>query len=280
MRLERFEGRSLGTLLDRVRRSLGPEGLVLRTRITGGGGSRRVELVAVPGEELAALRRRLEPPEVPEAPRSEAGADGRIRPLVVAVVGPPGVGKTSTVVKLALHPRAFGGRRVGILTLDTYRVGALEEIQSYTEIAGIPLEVAYHRRDVDPALRRMRDREVILVDAPGRWPPDPDRTGGWSDLLARIEPDEAHLALPAWGRPERLEDLAREASASGASHALLTQVDRAGDPLTLLEAAEASGLPLRWVATGPELPGDLATARDRILGAVREEAATAERRVG
>jgi flagellar biosynthesis protein FlhF len=75
---------------------------------------------------------------------------------VLALVGPTGAGKTTTLAKLAAHAEAFGGWKVGAITIDTYRVGALEQLQLYAEVAGFPVEVVYDAREVTPRSRASR----------------------------------------------------------------------------------------------------------------------------
>src|SRR5207244_230331 len=126
-----------------------------------------IEIVAAPNGDVERFRARLTPdPSFRRRPESRAAPDRRgdpgfrrddnfPRPLLVALVGPTGAGKTTTAVKLALHGDAFGAQRVGFLTFDTYRAGAVAQLETYAGVAGIPLEVAYEARDVAPALARL-----------------------------------------------------------------------------------------------------------------------------
>src|SRR5262249_4279501 len=81
------------------------------------------------------------------------------RPVVIALVGPTGAGKTTTMAKLANHSQAFGGRRVGILCLDTYRIAGVEQARQYAELSKLPFEVAWDTAGLARALRRLKDCE-------------------------------------------------------------------------------------------------------------------------
>ncbi|MDZ7630603.1 MAG: hypothetical protein U5K74_04380 [Gemmatimonadaceae bacterium] len=87
---------------------------------------------------------------------------------MIALVGPTGAGKTTTIAKLAANVHAFGTWRVGMITLDTFRVAGLEQIATYAEITGCPLEVAYDSEDAARAIAQLTSVDVILVDTPGR----------------------------------------------------------------------------------------------------------------
>jgi flagellar biosynthesis GTPase FlhF len=133
--LATFRGRDVQSASEAVRAALGEHAMILRVHASREGHTAFVEIVAAAGAEVERFSNRLEAGMLPE-PR-----DGR--PLVLALVGPGGAGKTTTLARLATHRQAFGGWKVGILTLDTFRMGALTELRGYAEIAGLPLEVAY-----------------------------------------------------------------------------------------------------------------------------------------
>jgi flagellar biosynthesis protein FlhF len=262
MVLETFRGHDLAGALASVRAHLGDDALLLRTRPRREHGGAVVEVVATTAYELESFRARLE-----RAPTRLAPTGTGRRPHVVALVGPTGAGKTTSAIKLALHPDAFGDRSVGVITLDTYRVGALEQLQTYAEIAQLPLEVVYGPADLAGALERLQGVDVILVDTPGRSPADP-AASAWRNLLRGLRPDEVHLVLPAGVRTE-VALWARELFAScGPTHLFLSKLDEVPGEVGVAELADELGFPTRWVATGQEVPLDLHPAVPRILAAL------------
>lgn len=263
MLLETFRGSELRDVTNQIRRALGDDAMLVRTEVTRGPAGRLVEVVAARAADVEALEKRL---DGARAAALRARGRQRLGPYVVALVGPSGAGKTTACMKAALSPVGVAHRKVGILTMDTYRVGALEEIQTYGEIADLPVEVSYSAADAVQALQRLRDRDVVLVDTPGR---GYGASGSeWTAALAELDPDEVHLVVPAGVRVAVASALAGGLPGVRPTHALFTKVDEVSADLPLAELAEAVGLPARWVSAGPEVPGGLLPAGPRILSSL------------
>ena len=271
MQLETFRGRELSQVLAQVRKAMGEDAMIIRTRMRNIPGEEEVEMVVAAAEEVESFRRKLDG----GIPHSYVARDGtlRVRPKVIALVGPPGAGKTTTMAKLALNSSALGARNVGFLTLDTYRAGAIEELQTYAEITGIPMEVVYHRRDLPGAMRRLRSCSFILVDTPGRSLSSLAITSEWSTLLAEVDPDEVHLVLPAGLRIDVSRSVRAAFEVLGTTHVLFSKVDEVPGDRGLAELADALGLPVRWIADGQSIPDDLKPAEARILASLGRESA-------
>jgi flagellar biosynthesis protein FlhF len=266
MRFETFRGTDLGRVFDMAREALGDDVMIVRSTVTREGGTRRVEVIAARAEEIARLERQLTP-AAPAMPQ-EAGGRGMSGPFVIALIGPTGSGKTTTAAKLALHPGGFGQRRVGFLSLDTYRVGALEQMQTYAEIAGIPLEVVYDRKEVVGALKRLDDCEVVIVDTPGRSPRAQGGDASWQALLPAIAPNEVHLVVPASIRPDIAVSLKHVYASCEPTHLLVSKVDEVPEDGSLAELTARVDMPTRWLTDGQLIPDDLRVARPRILAAI------------
>lgn len=266
MLLETFHGTDLRRVFDDARRALGDDVLIIRSAVSRDGGVTRVEVIAARQQDLQSLRARLEP-TTPTLPRTQGGR-GRSGPLLLALVGPTGAGKTTVAAKLALHRAVFGSRKVGLITLDTYRVGALEQMQQYAEVMNLPLEVVYDAREVPAAMKRLEDRDVVIVDTPGRSPRSKDANAQWQSLLRAITPDEVHLVIPATMRPDAVPALMQAMIACRPTHALITKVDELHDERAIADVAARVDLPIRWIADGHAVPDDLHPSRNRILGAL------------
>ncbi len=255
MRVERYAGRTVAETLRRLRTDLGEDALVLRTVSTASG----VEIVAARPGELERFERSLKA-------RAPAGPSGR-RARVVALVGPTGSGKTTTVAKLALHAGAFAGARVGLVSLDTYKIGAFDQIQTYADLADLPLEVLAEPDEVDGAMSRLGRCDVILIDCPGRTPNAAPGERSWRRTLARLRPDEVHLVVPASMRFHLAGAVRAQYEELLPTHVLLTKLDEVPGEAGVAQLADRFGLPARWVADGQSVPDDLHPAPSRLIEA-------------
>ncbi len=266
MRSETFSGTDLRSVFERARSVLGDDVVILRTDVNRRDGKTIFELTAAPPEDVDAVRRRLHAP-VPGFARGPHGR-GDIGPFVVALVGPTGVGKTTTATKLALAASGFRNRKVGVLTLDTFRVGALEQIGELTGLSGLALEVASDPKGVLRALARLDACDVVVVDTPGRSPRAHELNTMWRSILQVASPDETHLLIPATLRPTLVSQLRAEYATCRPTHMLLTKVDELSDEGSLGEIAAAADLPVRWLTAGQDVVRDLDLARGPVLSAL------------
>jgi flagellar biosynthesis protein FlhF len=267
MQLECFRGADFSQVAFRARRALGDDAMILHTRTLRDDGVPMVEVLAAPAATLEHARARLEPAPLPTPIRHPDG-----RPRVIALVGPTGAGKTTTAAKLAVRPGTFGIARTGLLSLDTYRVGGMEQLATCADLAGVPFDVLYDEREIPDTLQRLRDCDVLIVDTPGRSPAAADVTDRWRSLLDALRPDEVHLVLPASLRGDLALAAERAYRPSGghrgATHAVLTKLDEVPMQRGLTDLALSLALPTRWVTDGQDIPAHLAPAVPRLLRAL------------
>jgi flagellar biosynthesis protein FlhF len=186
-------------------------------------------------------------------------------PRRVLLAGPTGVGKTTTIAKLAAYHAVTEKRRVALITLDTYRIGAVEQFATYARIIGVPSAVASDRAELDARLAEMADADLVLIDTAGRSPKDEAHVEG----LARIRPPgvEVQLVLPAT-RPVADHRAILEAYAPLEPAAVvMTKLDEAEALGAALQTALTAGTPLSYVTDGQRVPEDLHLASARRLAA-------------
>lgn len=176
---------------------------------------------------------------------------------VVALIGPTGVGKTTTVAKLAAHHFRKKGK-VTLATLDTYRIGAVEQLKIYAKIIGAPVVISEER--LKEAVARRQEGELILIDTAGRSHLNASQLESLGDL-SRIEaPVETHLVLSANTRERDLEEIIDRFSAVPINYFLFTKTDETRNHGSLLTAMRRKGKPLSYLTTGQRVPEDIEIA--------------------
>jgi flagellar biosynthesis protein FlhF len=184
---------------------------------------------------------------------------------VVALVGPTGVGKTTTVAKLAAAFRLNEQRRVGLITIDTYRIAAVDQLKTYADIMNLPLEVAATAQEMRAALAALSDCQLVLIDTTGRSPRDAMRIAEQRSLLAVADPDEVHLVLSA-ATSSACQQLATRAYAStNPTSLILTKLDELPQAGNLAALLRESSLPLSYTTHGQNVPDDIRPAQRRWL---------------
>lgn len=179
---------------------------------------------------------------------------------LVALVGPTGVGKTTTIAKLAANFRLREKCRVGLITVDTYRIAAVEQLRTYADIIDLPMEIVATPREMHQAVARMGDMDLILMDTAGRSPRDEVKIQELKSMLAEAAPDEVHLVLSSVASAATLAKTAEQFATVGTSALILTKLDEALSLGNLLPLVQASHLPLSYLTHGQNVPDDIAPA--------------------
>jgi flagellar biosynthesis protein FlhF len=179
---------------------------------------------------------------------------------MVALVGPTGVGKTTTVAKLAANYRLREKCRVGLITVDTYRIAAVEQLRTYADIIDLPMEIVGTPGEMHQAVARMSDMDLILMDTAGRSPRDEVKIQELKSMLAEAAPDEVHLVLSSVASASSLSKMAAQFAAVGTTALVLTKLDEAASLGNLLPLVRSSRLPLSYLTHGQNVPDDIAPA--------------------
>lgn len=183
---------------------------------------------------------------------------------IVALVGPTGVGKTTTVAKLAAGFRIEARRRVGLLTIDTFRIAAVQQLRAYAEIMDLPMEVVEKPDQMKPALDRLGDVDLVLIDTAGRSPRSDARIDQLVELLRSAQPDETHLVLSSTSSAASIQLALRGFAPVRPTAAILTKLDEAPQTAGVISAVVANdnfqGVPLSYTTNGQQVPDDIATA--------------------
>ena len=185
------------------------------------------------------------------------------RRRVVALVGPTGVGKTTTIAKLAANFRLRDGIRMGLVTVDTYRIAAVEQLRTYAEIIDLPMKVVTSPREMRRALDELSGLDLVLIDTAGRSPRDELKIQELKSLLAEAQVDEVHLVLSLVASPKSLQATAEKFAPAGTTAMILTKLDEAVGMGSLLSVARRVPLPVSYLTTGQDVPDDIEHASAR-----------------
>lgn len=198
-----------------------------------------------------------------EMTRGGLQSDGR--PLTIALVGPTGVGKTTTIAKLAAAYKLRQGQRVGLVTSDTYRIAAVDQLRTYANIIGLPLKVATTPQEVGAMVGSLTDCDVILLDTAGRSQHDASRLTELARVVQAARPHETHLVLSTAVSDAVLKRTCERFASLAPNRVIFSKVDEAVATGCLVNIAGVTHLPISYLTTGQEVPDQIELARaDRL----------------
>ncbi|MGE3259660.1 MAG: flagellar biosynthesis protein FlhF [Geobacter sp.] len=180
-------------------------------------------------------------------------------PRIIALVGPTGVGKTTTTAKLAAMYALNRGSKVALVTMDIFRVGAVEQLKTYTKIMGIPLEVASTPKELERAVERHADCDLILVDTAGRSHKDTEKLDEMKVFLEGIQSD-IYLCLSATTKDRELEEILKRFSIFEVSKVVFTKLDECESFGCIVNLLLKANLQIAYFTTGQRVPEDIEVA--------------------
>ncbi len=184
---------------------------------------------------------------------------------VVAFVGPTGVGKTTTLAKIAAKLKLIDKKQLAILTLDTYRIAAAEQLKVYAAIMDIPMRVAYTPMEARIELQAMNSFDVVLIDTAGRSPNNDIQISELKALVETVAPNLCFLVLPMNYKYSDIREVIKKFSVSRFTHVVLTKMDETKSYGHLINIPHLSGVPLAYVTNGQRVPEDIMEANRREL---------------
>jgi flagellar biosynthesis protein FlhF len=179
---------------------------------------------------------------------------------VVALIGTTGVGKTSMIAKLAAHYTLEHHKNVALLTIDDYRIGAIEQLNAYARIIGLPLERASTPAELKARLREFKKYDLILIDTPGFSQNNPSQIEEIASCLEKIHHIQILLVLSASTKQKELLDTIRQLGPSGAQQLIFTKLDESITYGNLLNILLRSNLPMSYFSRGQQVSDDIEAA--------------------
>lgn len=178
-------------------------------------------------------------------------------PHVVALLGPTGVGKTTTIAKLAAYFSLQKGMRVSLITADTYRISAVEQLKTYAEIMGLQLEIVYAPQELAKALAKCKGSQLVLLDTAGRSPKNQEQLEELQLLLSQVPQAEKHLVLSLTTCNRDALEIAKRFSVCSPDKVLFTKLDEASRCGVILNVLQQFPMKLSYVTNGQNVPDDL-----------------------
>jgi len=182
-------------------------------------------------------------------------------------VGPTGVGKTTTIAKLAAHVALGARRRVELITLDTYRIAAVEQLKRYAEVIGAGCHVARSVDELDDLKRRYEGKAKIFIDTAGRSPNDLADQLELADYLRGSHDILKCLVLQATTHPADAMIAVKKFALFGSDQLIITKLDETTRPGAAVGTAKDSRLPLAYICAGQRVPEDIQRANPTTLAA-------------
>lgn len=181
-------------------------------------------------------------------------------PRIIALVGPTGVGKTTTTAKLAAMYALNRGNKVALVTMDIFRVGAVEQLKTYSRIMGIPLEVASTPKELEKAVEKHTACDLIFVDTAGRSHKDKEKLEEMRNFLDNKIPIEIYLCLSATTKDLELEEILKRFSVFQISKVVFTKIDESESLGNMINLLMKDNLQVAYFTTGQRVPEDIEVA--------------------
>ncbi len=179
------------------------------------------------------------------------------RARVVVLVGPTGVGKTTTIAKLAANFTFVDAHKTAFITLDTYRISAAEQLRTFAEIIGVPIKVVFSPSDLEEAIQSFIDRDLIFIDTAGRSPYNNEQMDELQQFIDVARPDETILVLSVNTESDDLIKIYERFNTIGVNKLIFTKLDETTRYGQLLNVFNEIKTPLAYFTTGQSVPDDI-----------------------
>ena len=186
----------------------------------------------------------------------------------ICLIGPTGVGKTTTIAKLAAAFKLRQKQKVGLITIDTYRIAAVDQLRTYANIIGVPLKVVLTPTELVVAMKEMAECDTVLIDTAGRSPTDQLKLNELGQFIAAGKPTEVHLVLSSTTTQEAMEAALEHFSTVRTDpppQIIFTKLDEAISFGVLLNVARTASKVLSYVTTGQDVPDNIEVGQPRRL---------------
>ncbi|NMB32946.1 MAG: flagellar biosynthesis protein FlhF [Clostridium sp.] len=182
------------------------------------------------------------------------------KPTIVTFVGPTGVGKTTTLAKIAAHYSLDHKKKVGLITADTYRIAAVEQLKTYAEILGMPLRVVYSEEEIDDAIDEYKDMDIVFIDTAGRSHKNKPQFDELKAFIEKVDADEIFLVLSTTVGMKNCRETVENYSFLKDYKLIFTKLDESSSMGVILNSRYMTNKELSFVTMGQSVPDDIEVA--------------------
>ncbi|MBU3208836.1 flagellar biosynthesis protein FlhF [Clostridium algidicarnis] len=190
----------------------------------------------------------------------------------VVFVGPTGVGKTTTIAKLAGKLSLIEKKKVGLITLDTYRIGAVDQLRTYADIMGIDFKVVMNQKEMKEALKSMENMDTILIDTTGRSSKNIMQISELRSYINKIDEARIYLVLSCTTKDKDIDFITEAYKVLKYNNVIITKLDETSSYGSILQILNKSSKPLSLVSTGQNVPDDIKVlSKEELLKLILQE---------
>ncbi|GLC32365.1 flagellar biosynthesis protein FlhF [Clostridium omnivorum] len=175
----------------------------------------------------------------------------------VVLVGPTGVGKTTTIAKLAGRLSLLEKKKVGLITIDTYRIGAVEQLKTYADIMNIPFKVVFTIKEMEAAVEAMSDCDVILIDTTGRSSKNAMQISELRAFVEKVNTDNIHLVISCTTKNKDIDSIVEGYKQLKYNNVIITKLDETQSYGSIINILEIAKKPISFITTGQNVPDDI-----------------------
>ena len=175
----------------------------------------------------------------------------------VVLVGPTGVGKTTTIAKLAGNLSLVKKKKVGLITVDTYRIGAVEQLKTYAEIMNIPFEVVITIKEMEAAIKKMKDCDVVLIDTTGRSSKNKMQISELRAFVDKANATSKNVVISATTKNKDIKTILEGYRILNYDKVIITKLDETSVYGSIYNISRIANKPIRYVTTGQNVPDDI-----------------------
>ncbi len=198
-------------------------------------------------------------------PTSEFELSKQEKPKVISIVGPTGVGKTTCIAKLAVISKILHNLDIGLISIDTYRLGALDQLKIFSEISNIDFLVAYEPNDISKFMKKFKNKDIVFIDTVGRSQNNKKLLESINQFLTKVRIDETYLVLNSTSDFKVMLDVAKKFKVLNYDALVFSKLDEAFSFGNILNLVNEIKVPIKYLTNGQVIPDDIIAADSEFI---------------